>query len=90
MIKTIEIIGKQVESKTGNKFVAYKAVMKDGAKIQCKFRQECGNPKFMRGYIDVESTDCNISRSSDYPTLWISKFTNEREYQRKDEIADLF
>ena len=58
--------------KTGQKFNVYQTVDKTGKLMDLKFRRTCANIPTERCYIFVDDDQCNVSRRTEYPTLWVS------------------
>lgn len=94
-VKTLEIFVKErnmLDKETGKiikSFNTYQTKMKDGKFIQVKFTKKAGYPKFeTRGTIEVHKDDMNVSETGLYPTLWIDKFSAEKEYIRDTSKLD--
>lgn len=69
-----EIIGEQAISSTGNKFIAWKAVNKNGKYITLKFRRDVKNVPTEDGtyFIKVKTDNMNLDDTSGkYPVLWV-------------------
>ena len=72
----ITVLGEEKETKTDpkKKFWSYKALTKNGALVDLKFRQEVGNiPKEKKFIIVVHPDKINQARNTYYPTWWVAE-----------------
>ena len=93
----IRLIARQVKAGNGRDFTAFKAVQKDGTLIDTKFTRACPNTPTDSCTIIVNASDCNVTKNTLYPTLWVkavveiidkdgSKLTEKQE----KELAEMF
>ena len=71
----ITVLGEERETKADpkKKFWTYKAVTKNGALVDLKFRQEVANVPKEKKFIIVVSPDMiNEARNTYYPTWWVA------------------
>ena len=86
--KIIEV--KQVETKDGKKFKAYKTIGKNGKKMDVRFTQECNNPPTEPCTIVCDETECNVDTSRVYPILWVKSILRLEPFERKNNVAEYF
>lgn len=63
------------KTKDGREFTVYKAVTKNGALMDAKFRKEVKNIPTEDSWVTIPDGGMNISRKDEYPKLWISAVT---------------
>ena len=82
----------EVKTKTGNTFTAYKAVTKDGKKIDCRFTRSV--PTEMQPdqpcYIEVEDGMANVDTHREYPVLWVKSVKAILPFESKNNLSDFF
>ena len=71
----ITVVGEEKQTKDkSKKFWTYKAITKNGAMVDLKFRQEVGNiPKESKFIIVVHPDSINQARNTYYPTWWVAR-----------------
>lgn len=94
----IKIISREIETKKGKTFTAYKAVKNDGKLIDCKFRKnaldnleaykELPKGKF---FIDVDKQYINFAHG-EYPCIWIHSVNDIQEIKNTEDaiIEEMF
>lgn len=87
-VKIIEV--KEVTTKAGQKFNAYKTVDKHGKKMDVRFTRDVTNPPTAPCTLIVEDTKCNVSTTRQYPILWIQAIKGIEETVRKSNVTDYF
>lgn len=85
-IRVIEV--KEVTTKNGNKFNAYKTVDKRGKKLDLRFTKEVTLLPKMPCTIIVDDDKCNVSTNREYPILWVQEVKRIEESQRKSNVSD--
>lgn len=95
-LKTIEVVGKELKTKDGRTFIAWKAIGKDGKKYDLHFRREVKGIPEEAGVYNATLSKSNISvnNSGKYPTVWFRgsvDFTPyevdiEKQLEKVDEI----
>ena len=98
-IKRIKIVVREKMTSDGRKFKTYKAVSKNGALIDCKFRKEV-TPPTEDCYINVKVDNMNMQKNTAFKTLWVSAIesvepigggvTPEQAAKNAAEINDIF
>lgn len=98
--KELKIIATERTTRDGAKtFTAYKAVQADGRLMTAKFTQDCPNVPKVSAFVTVPIEAMNISRSKEYPELWIREVVSfipvgernaEREAQKAEEVKMMF
>ena len=86
--KIIEV--KQVETKDGKKFKAYKTIGKNGKKMDVRFTQECNNVPTEPCTIVCDETECPPHTSRVYPILWVKSVKRVEPFERKNNVAEYF
>lgn len=86
--KIIEV--KQVETKDGKKFKAYKTIGKNGKKMDVRFTQECNNVPTEPCTIVCDENECNVDTSRVYPILWVKNVIRLEAFERKNNVAEYF
>lgn len=85
-MKQIKIIPRNITTKNGKTFTAYKAVTNDDKLIDCKFRKSVvENNKLPTTMfeITVNKDDINLNTSTMYPTIWIKNIVEIKAVQSK-------
>lgn len=77
-VKEIRLIANEVNGKDGKKWVAFKAVKKDGKLIDCRFRRDCNMIPTESCIIVVDVTKINIATNRLYPVLWVENILEIR------------
>ena len=85
-IRVIEV--KEITTKTGNKFNAYKTVDKRGKKLDLRFTKEVTLLPKKPCTIIVDDEKCNVSTNREYPVLWVQEVKRIEESQRKSNVSD--
>lgn len=85
-IRVIEV--KEVTTKNGNKFNAYKTVDKRGKKLDLRFTKEVTLLPKKPCTIIVDDDKCNVSTNREYPVLWVQEVKRIEESQRKSNVSD--
>ena len=89
--KTFKIIEvKEIVTKDGKKFNAYKTLGKGGKKIDVRFVKDCNNIPTEPCEIHVLAENCNVDSSRQYPILWIKQIESVTPIERKSNIGDYF
>lgn len=87
-IKIIEC--KEITTKNGRKFTAYKTVGKGGRKMDVRFTKECTKTVKEPCTIVVDRTKANVDKTRLYPILWIKDIVEIKENVRKDNLDEFF
>ena len=87
-IKIVEV--KPIETKDGKKFTAYKALTKDGKKIDCKFRQDVTLLPKEPCTLIVDDEQCNVSTNRQYPVLWVQEVKEILPTEKKTNSGQFF
>ena len=88
-IKIIEV--KEITAKTtGNKFTAYKAVTKNGNKIDCRFTKDVKNAPTEPCYIVVDEDKANVATNRQYPVLWVKEVKEILPFESTNNLSDFF
>lgn len=70
--REIRIIAEERETNDGSrKFMTFKAVLKDGSLMDCRFTRACKNAPEKSCTIVVLSDNANVDKNKLYPVLWI-------------------
>lgn len=85
-IRVIEV--KEITTKNGNKFNAYKTVDKRGKKLDLRFTKEVTLLPKKPCTIIVDDDKCNVSTNREYPVLWVQEVKRIEESQRKSNVSD--
>lgn len=86
--KIIEV--KEVTTKDGKKFDAYKTAGKGGRKMDVRFVRDCKNKPTEPCVIVVNDEDCNVDATRQYPILWVKDVVRIEEFERKNNTSDYF
>lgn len=86
--KIIEV--KELSTKDGRKFNAYKTIGKGNKKIDCRFVRGCANIPSEPCVIVVDEEDANVDTTKQYPILWVKNVVRIETFERKSNIASYF
>lgn len=93
-VKVLEIpvIVKELETKDGKKFNAYKAVQNNGKLIDLKFRRDVKNLPEQNCIIRVLPENLNIDKTRQFPALWCKKIEEiiVPTYDTSNEVIEMF
>ena len=90
-MKTFKIIEvRDIDTKDGKKFKAFKTIAKNGKKLDVRFQRECQNIPTEPCEIHVLASNCNVDASRQYPILWIKNVESITPLERKSNIDDYF
>lgn len=90
-IKIVEV--KEITAKTtGNKFTAFKAVAKNGNKIDCRFTKEVDKNLIPTEpcYIVVDEDKANVATNRQYPVLWVKEVKEILPFESHNNLSDFF
>lgn len=87
--KIIEVKEVNIPDK-GLKFNAYKTVGKGGRKMDVRFVRNCPNVPTEPCTIVVDSEDCNVDVTRQYPILWVKKVLRCEETVHRSNVNDFF
>lgn len=82
----------EITTKSGSTFTGYKAVTKDGRKIDCRFTRAV-DPNMLPQqpcYIIVDDGMANVDTNREYPVLWVKKVTAIEPFESRNNLADFF
>lgn len=86
--KIIEV--KEITTKDGKKFKAYKTIGKGGRKLDVRFVQSCSNVPTEPCTIVCNEDDCNVDTTRQYPILWIKDVIRLEAFERKNNLSEFF
>ena len=86
--KIIEV--KEITTKNGNKFLAYKTVGKGGKKIDVRFTRDCKDVPTAPCTIVCDKNDANVDTTRIYPCLWIKRILRTEGTARKSNLDAFF
>lgn len=86
--KIIEV--KEIQTKDGKKFKAYKTVGKGGKKLDVRFVQGCTNVPTEPCTIVVARDKANVDKTRVYPILWIKDVIAIKQNERKNNLDEFF
>ncbi len=89
-IKVKIIEAKEVTTKDGRKFLAYKTVDKSGKKMDVRFTKECRNTPREACVVIVDDSQANVDTARQYPCLWIKDVESIEPLERKSNMAEFF
>lgn len=89
-IKIIEV--NEVTTKSGSTFTAFKAVKKDGKKIDCRFTRSVDPKKIPEQpcFINVDDNMANVDTSRQYPILWVKDIISVEPFESRNNLSDFF
>lgn len=87
-IRIVEV--KEIPTKDGRKFTAYKSLDKYGKLMDTKFRKEVKNLPEGPCMLIVDDDKCNVTTNTQYPTLWISEIKAVEPFVRESNAAKFF
>lgn len=90
MLKQIKVyVKEQTKKETGEKFLTYKAVTKQG-KIDLRFTKDVKEnekpTKICMMFVPEENV--NVNQRSEFPVMWVSKIDHIEEIEFKQNIND--
>ena len=86
--KIIEV--KEITTKDGKKFKAYKTVGKGGRKLDVRFVQGCRNVPTETCTIVVNRANANVDKTRLYPILWVKDIEAIEANERKNNLEEFF
>lgn len=86
--KIIEV--KEITSKNGNKFNAYKTIANGGRKMDVRFTRTAHNVPTEACVVVCDEKDCNVDTNRQYPILWIKDVLRIEPFEHKSNISDFF
>ena len=87
-IRIIEV--KEMTSKEGRKFTVYKSLTKEGKLMDTKFRKEVKDLPTEPCMLIVDSDQCNVTKNTQYPTLWIKAVKAIEPFVRESNAESYF
>jgi len=81
----IKIQVKEMKTKDGRAFNSYKAVTKNGALVDLKFRKAIKNLPEKNCWIVVDSTKVSEDKTKEYPCWWIEEIIEIKETKVNSE-----
>lgn len=87
-IKIIEV--KEITTKDGKKFDAFKTIGKGGRKMDVRFVRTCTNVPTEPCVIVVDEKMCNVDTTRQYPILWVKEVKAIEEFERKSNLSEYF
>lgn len=86
--KIIEV--KEITTRDGKKFKAYKTIGKGGRKMDVRFVRDCNNVPTEPCVVVVNEENCNVDTTRQYPILWIKSVERIEDFERKNNTSDYF
>ena len=86
--KIIEV--KEITTKDGQKFNAYKTIGKGGRKMDVRFVRTAKNIPTEPCVIVVDEANANVDNTRQYPILWIKDVEAIEEFERKNTLGEYF
>lgn len=86
--KIIEV--KEITTKDGQKFNAYKTIGKGGRKMDVRFVRTAKNIPTEPCVIVVDGANANVDNTRQYPILWIKDVEGIEEFERKNTLGEYF
>lgn len=86
--KIIEV--KEITTRDGKKFKAYKTIGKGGRKMDVRFVRDCNNVPTEPCVVVVNEENCNVDTTRQYPILWIKSVERIEGFERKNNTSDYF
>ena len=82
----------EITTTNGTHFTAFKAVTKQGKKIDCRFTKAVDPAKIpdQPCYINVPDDKANVDTHREYPVLWVKEITNIELFESRNNLADFF
>lgn len=82
----------EIKTKAGTTFTAYKAVTKEGKKIDCRFTRAVDPAKLpdQPCYIIVDDNMANVDTNRQYPVLWVKEVKSIEPFESRNNLADFF
>lgn len=87
-IKIIEV--KEITTKEGRKFPAFKTVAKNGKKLDVRFTKECRGVPTETCILRVQDENTNVDTTRQYPIVWIKKIEETLPITRKSNASEYF
>ena len=86
--KIVEV--KEITTKDGKKFNAYKTLANGGRKMDVRFQRTCKNVPTEPCVIVVKDENCNVDTTRQYPILWVKDVERIEEFVRKNNVSEYF
>lgn len=86
--KIIEV--KEITTRDGKKFKAYKTIGKGGRKMDVRFVRDCNNVPTEPCVVVVNEENCNVDTTRQYPILWVKSVERIEGFERKNNTSDYF
>lgn len=86
--KIIEV--REITTKDGKKFNAYKTLANGGRKMDVRFVRNCSNIPTEPCVIVCDENDCNVDTTRQYPILWVKNVIRIEEFERVNNVAEYF
>ena len=91
----ITVLVEEKKTKEGRTFNTYKALTKNGALVDIKFKKEVKQLPTEKSIITVNPDNINEARNTAYPVWWVSEVESIEPYQRNTEanrkrVAEVF
>lgn len=86
--KVIEV--KEITTKDGKKFNAFKTLANGGRKMDIRFVRNAHNIPTEPCIIVCNEEDCNVDTSRQYPILWIKDVIAIEPFTKKNNVSDFF
>ena len=86
--KIIEV--RDITTRDGKKFKAYKTLANGGKKMDVRFQRTCNNVPTEPCVIVVNEDDCNVDTTRQYPILWVKEVQRIEEFERKSNVSEYF
>ena len=82
----------EITTKSGTTFTAFKAVTKDGKKIDCRFTRNVDRSLIPQQpcYIVVDDSMANVDRNREYPVLWVKEVKAIEPFESRNNLSDFF
>ena len=87
-IKIVEV--KNIETKDGKKFTAFKALDKNGKRIDCKFTRTVLNVPTQRCFIYVDDDAFNVDERKEFPVLWVKRINKIENIESENATNKYF
>lgn len=85
-VKEIRLIANEVDGKDGKKWLAFKAVKKDGKLIDCRFVRACNIIPTESCIIVVDPAEINIATNRLYPILWVKNIIEIKSVKEQQAV----
>lgn len=87
-MKKLEVLVKELQTKEGKKFNAYKVVTNEGKLMDLKFRKAVKTLPEKNCFINVKEENISIDRNRKYPVAWIHEVDSIEEKFNPEKQAD--